>query len=185
MKTADHLFLGKALSDKYMKSCSVLSKKAFILGNIFPDINFFTYLRGVVSRGKVRGHNYESSEKCSRKLTQKIRNKNRFSFLGYFKLGELVHYITDAFTFPHNDCFGKNLKKHMEYEEKLHTAFSKSALIIYNYLPEKLSLFERIARLHAEYLPRAGTYLWDIEHIYRAVQITMNTVFIKYQRGTL
>lgn len=71
----------------------------------------------------------------------------------------------------------------MEYEEKLHTAFSKSALIIYNYLPEKLSLFERIARLHAEYLPRAGTYLWDIEHIYRAVQITMNTVFIKYQRG--
>ena len=80
MKTADHLFLGKALSDKYMKSCSVLSKKAFILGNIFPDINFFTYLRGVVSRGKVRGHNYESSEKCIRKLTQKIRNKNRFSF---------------------------------------------------------------------------------------------------------
>lgn len=185
MKTADHLFLGKSLSDAYMKSRSAFFRNAFILGNIFPDINLFTYLRGAVTRGKIRGHNYESSEKYIRKLTEKIHNKNRFNFWEYFRLGELVHYITDAFTFPHNECFGNSLKKHIEYEENLHKAFSKSGLITCNHLLEKLSLYERIAGLHAEYLQKAGTYLWDIEHIYKAVQITMNSVFMKYQRGTL
>lgn len=50
---------------------------------------------------------------------------------------------------------------------------------------EKISLYERIAGLHAEYLQRVGTYLWDIEHIYQAVQITMNHYFMRYQSGTL
>ena len=70
MKTADHLFLGKALSDKYMKSCSVLSKKAFILGNIFPCIFNLWSLPAIAEEWKsavlISGLLYGSGTSCCR-----------------------------------------------------------------------------------------------------------------------
>lgn len=40
-----------------------------------------------------------------------------------YLLGKLIHYIADAFTFPHNNVFKRNLVQHCKYENKLHQAY--------------------------------------------------------------
>ena len=47
-----------------------------------------------------------------------------------YLLGKLIHYIADAFTFPHNNVFKGNLVQHCKYENKLHQAYLNGERII-------------------------------------------------------
>lgn len=122
MQTKDHKLLADFLIANTTRNIHLLYKKAFIIGNVEPDVNLFTYLRGIFQEKKVRGHNYENILPIIKKEFRYLKNKKKFGIKEYYILGKLMHYIADIFTFPHNKLFNGSLLEHAKYEKNLHTA---------------------------------------------------------------
>ncbi len=187
MKTKDHFILGNNLAANYLNSISSVYRKAFILGNIFPDINVFSYLRGTFSHKKISGHSFECSADCIKKLTDNLHNIKKFSISDYFNLGKLIHYTADAFTFAHNNCFYGNLISHIQYEEKLHSEFQKlneqnkkHAFVFYL---NNQDLWTKFSLLHSSYLQGTGSCLWDLKHISMAARMTMDILILSQKKN--
>lgn len=85
-------------------------RKEFILGNIMPDINLFTYLRG---------HTYKASIDMLYNNTKSLIDNKVWNRKSFYNLGIILHYVADYFTFPHNANFTGTLKEHCAYERKL------------------------------------------------------------------
>ena len=86
-----------------------------------PCYNPFTYLHGSLKTEKFRGHNFDNARKCFVCLIHKIETEEMTEIKRCYLLGKLIHYVADAFTFPHNNVFKGNLVQHCKYENKLHT----------------------------------------------------------------
>jgi len=187
MKTSDHLLIGRYLNLQYLASKPDLYRKAFIIGGIFPDINVFSYFRGLLSTGRIRGHNYKNAENYIRRLSDKLSKSSEYSLFDYLRLGELLHYITDAFTFAHNERFDGDLKKHIEYEKRLHLIFNnfreRNIPFKHTFSVNGSSLFKCISVIHQNYISNANKLIWDIENICTAVHITMNMLVDSKNKG--
>lgn len=212
MKIADHLSLGRLLVSRNFECASKVCKKLFMFGNIYPDINVTSYLRGTFAHGEVRGHNFEHSLKRIKKLIKKLcKDKGRsrkFGFRKVFRLGELVHYTADAFTLPHNKCFKGDLKAHVAYEKRLHSFFE----MVQNANPKgkllgmcadsgkngssvstsaktgetHFDLLSEFIDLHDSYIEAEienHDYALDIKYILSSIQLVVNRVFEFYGCG--
>lgn len=124
MQTKDHRKLAELLAAEMGENVPYCYKRAFILGNIEPDINLFTYLHGLAWGEKLHGHNYENILQVMRRLFDSVQRQEKIGIRRYYHLGKLTHYVTDAFTFPHNRVFHGNLREHCRYESELHENFS-------------------------------------------------------------
>lgn len=124
METKSHVILAKYLLEQIPELDSVKYQKVFILGCIEPDFNMFSYLKGSLKCQKFRGHNYNSSSNYSAHALEKLQSKRHWGLLEYYRLGKLMHYLSDAFTYPHNDNFRGTLREHRAYEARLHMCFT-------------------------------------------------------------
>lgn len=179
MKTEDHLFLGRYLSREFLNSKPVLYRNMFIIGGVLPDINLFSYFRGIITTGKFKGHNYENAEKYIRRSSQKLYERCKYNLLDWLRLGKIIHYTADAFTFVHNNNFKGDLKEHIEYEKRLHLIFLKYFKEVQNvpqvYRTYNTSApFEYISELHRKYTEKDGEFINDIQNIYTVTLTTMN-----------
>lgn len=123
MRGKSHRRLGEHLAQVHMEQLPQRYIQAFLIGCVEPDKNPATYLKGSLRSAWLRGHNWESSQRYITKLIRRLEQKDRFNLLDYYSLGKLVHYTTDAFTFAHNNSFGRNLQEHRQYEAKLQNFF--------------------------------------------------------------
>lgn len=123
LKTKSHRLLGEYLIDNCRSPGGWTDEKAFLWGCVQPDYNILTYLKGSRSVQPLRGHNYKNAEPCILRTIAQLQRKTRWGMGEYYSLGKLIHYISDAFTYPHNAHYGKSLSGHLRYEEKLHTSF--------------------------------------------------------------
>ncbi len=89
-------------------------KKAFYVGSIMPDCkpSFLTKRHEI-------NETFALVEKGIRKLTEGYESPKELSTLYFEKLGEVVHYIADYFTFPHNKEYPGSMKQHCIYEGQL------------------------------------------------------------------
>ncbi|MCH5267232.1 MAG: zinc dependent phospholipase C family protein [Lachnospiraceae bacterium] len=89
-------------------------KKAFYVGSILPDCkpSFLT------KRHEISG-TFDLVEYGIEKLTKGYKNMEDLSTLYFTRLGEVMHYIADYFTFPHNKEYPGNIKEHCIYEGEL------------------------------------------------------------------
>lgn len=175
MKTIDHMILGKCLVDKHLRNAKRKQQKAFLMGCIVPDINPFTYLKGSIKYQKFQGHNYPNSKKAIKRYMDMLSFSQFYSCKDYYRLGKLIHYIADAFTFPHNMQFQDTLKMHVAYEEELHTAFVNIRMMgnfqediteTYN----KHDLFEYFIKTHQEYLKNRSSMQDDLHYITKMLE---------------
>ena len=90
-------------------------KKAFYVGSILPDCkpSFLT------KRHEING-TFDLVEKGIEKLTRGYQNIEELSTAYFTRLGEVMHYIADYFTFPHNREYDGTMKEHCIYEERIH-----------------------------------------------------------------
>lgn len=89
-------------------------RKAFYVGSILPDCkpSFLT------KRHEITG-TFDLVERGIEKLTKGYHDIGDLS-TGYFtKLGEVIHYVADYFTFPHNKEYTGSMKEHCTYEGQL------------------------------------------------------------------
>ena len=103
-------------------------RRAFLFGCIEPDINLFSHL-DLTKREKkphFHGHNHPYLDQRITRLACKLhRQQTKSSPLYFFRLGVLLHYLADSFTFAHNMNFHGNFRAHNAYENALHDYFLK------------------------------------------------------------
>ncbi len=89
-------------------------KKAFYVGSVMPDIkpSFF-------AKRHEMNETFARVEKRIYQLTKGYRSFDELSTMYFVKLGEVVHYIADYFTYPHNEEYTGTMTQHCIYEGEL------------------------------------------------------------------
>lgn len=89
-------------------------RKAFYVGSILPDCkpSFLTKRHEITET-------FNLVENGIQKLTRGYTDIEDLSTMYFTKLGEVIHYIADYFTFPHNKEYSGNIRQHCIYEGKL------------------------------------------------------------------
>lgn len=120
MQAEDHKNLGFFLVRNHLSQITKWEQKLFLTGCVLPDRLPFTYLKGSMHHQKFRGHNYRNSLDMVQKYIGRLNSGSLLAASFYLKLGILMHYAADAYTFPHNEQFQGDLRQHIRYEEDLH-----------------------------------------------------------------
>ena len=153
MTTKSHYYFGLFLLQYEIHFCTKLEQYAFLFGCVEPDFNVTTYLKRASHGQRLRGHNYPNMLQTVRRLFQKLQNWETERFLFYYRMGKLTHYLTDAFTRPHNLEFSGSLRAHIKYENELENEFLES--LSNPYLPDKVleckELYHYFLEKHQEY----------------------------------
>lgn len=114
MRKKSHISLAKYIVNSLEEQDMMKHKKAFYLGSILPDCkpSFLTERHEMeVTFPKVQE---EMRILIEKRIDSQINTR-----VFYRSLGEIIHYIADYFTFPHNPHYPGSLKDHCAYEEKL------------------------------------------------------------------
>ena len=170
METKDHFALSKLLARRMFLNNS--KTFAFILGNVLPDLNPFSYLVGS-NAAELKGHSYDSRRHL---MGQAYSSGFRDTFAGWFRAGEMMHYLADSFTRPHNKEFRYSLKEHIKYERRLHLVFSNCLRT--NQISRHIKSCSGICRfepwlenLHRQYILSSSTPESDCRYILHSALI--------------
>ena len=143
--------------------------KAFCLGSILPDIkpSFLT-----------KKHEYFGTfEEIQGKMKALIDNdpKESKERVYWRRFGEVMHYMADYFTFPHNTNFTGNLYEHNKYEKHLKNhlkryiesgAADRMVILPVNFGSFR-ELVEYIGNAHERYLLKERNIAEDVQYILR------------------
>ena len=127
MRNKSHALMGQILLHEYLADLPAVHGKVFLLGCTEPDKNPATYIKGSLRSRWMRGHNYSNANRYIMRLARRLDQKERFSPWDCYRLGKLIHYCQDAFTFAHDERFPKDLKAHRQYEVRLQNYFLDQA----------------------------------------------------------
>lgn len=116
MNYNSHRMVASFLSCTFLRHSRTVHKKLFYIGCIIPDKNPATYLKGSFRHKLFHGHHWHNASDYIEKLSNTLEKRDHFRTLDYYTLGKLIHYIADAFTYPHNSHFLGNLAEHKNYE---------------------------------------------------------------------
>ena len=115
------------------------------LGSLLPDLLVFTY---------VGGHTWDSTRDKTARRMLRLEETGRESCLSYLRLGYILHYVEDYFTYPHNSWYPGTLAEHGIYELSL-TAYARrqGAADADDIQPLRSAqaLMDRLAEAHGEY----------------------------------
>ena len=113
VRKKSHILLARYLADQMPANESLQShRKAFCLGNILPDIQ----PSFVTKRHEYFG-TFDEVQGKIRRLVQSGAGYNDRVF--WRRSGEVMHYIADYFTFPHNKTCDGTFYQHNTYEKHL------------------------------------------------------------------
>ena len=116
MDSVSHIRVANLLMDYVEQTCGVtFDQSGFIYGNLKPDLTG-TYLTKRHNPSIMMDEVMEKIRAFTRKYTIGRTNGRELSV----DLGEICHYMTDFFTYPHNDdIYEHNLLAHYVYEKRV------------------------------------------------------------------
>lgn len=168
MRTVDHIILARLIQDRYMKNIPKKFRRAFYFGCIEPDYNPFSYLHGFFRNFNLYGHNFNNVQYFIKSLFIRLNNSEKRNCLFFFRLGLLIHYVTDSFTHAHSSVFSGSLKEHQMYEQRLHLLFKRLAENHLIYFSENLlpcGDIGYVSRLYKIYIKSDVSVLNDLKFI--------------------
>lgn len=114
MRKKSHISLARYIVNDVQVKELFEHRKAFYLGSILPDCkpSFLT------TKHEFSG-TFDMVQDRIVELTENVERLNKNARAYMRELGEVIHYIADYFTFPHNNTYEGNLKDHCVYEEDL------------------------------------------------------------------
>lgn len=185
MRKKSHISLARYIAQDMDFPTLNRHRKAFYLGSILPDCqpSFLT-----------RRHEFQGTFDMVRERIQELSQNSELMLdhgRAYMRrLGEIIHYIADYFTFPHNRIYPGSLKDHCIYEKELKfrlRAYVKSgeafrARIDAQKFQTAEAICAFIRKAHEEYLTLKHGIEEDCEFIVRVchqvVQAILNLVNI-------
>lgn len=180
LKTHSHKQLASYLVEQYISDAPRRHVCAFKLGCIEPDKNYLTYVKGSIKYQWLRGHNWGNTNRYMARVSRKLERKDHFNLLDFYKLGKLIHYIADAFTFAHNPSFDTNLKKHRSYEGRLESYLPwQISNYTHNATDYDMTLMEVIRCYHNEYVQKPKSIHTDASFSIIVCSTILDLLFIK------
>ena len=126
MRTLTHYRLAQTLLP--LLPLEKTARRSFLLGCVEPDVNVFSHI-DLARHNKLphlHGHNHPYLDKRIDRLAKKLTARPAsITPLYAFRLGVLLHYLADAFTFAHNLNFHGDFEAHNAYENAFHRYFCK------------------------------------------------------------
>lgn len=116
MDSVSHIRVANLLLDYVEQTCGVtFDQSGFVYGNLKPDLTG-TYLTKRHNPSIMMDEVMEKIRAFTEKYTIGPVNSRELSV----DLGEICHYITDFFTYPHNDdIYDRSLFAHYVYEKRV------------------------------------------------------------------
>lgn len=113
-----------------------VKRKCFLFGNILPDcLPTFIYVR----------HNIDKTLKKVEKLLEELTKLDTNTYRFWIKLGCIMHYTADYFTYPHTRIFNEGFLKHNSYEKILKNKFKEH--------------IEHISQCHIKFLKNSEDFI--------------------------
>lgn len=193
MIAKDHYMLGGFLAQHMIKNSSPLANHLFVIGCVFPDQNPMTYLRGLCMGHPLKTHFLFLSYPEILRLCNKLENRKKLYIWDYYTLGVLLHYVADAFTFPHNEHYKGSMLEHAGYEfTQLHNTFEQylnSELDVEIYSTSNMQNIEStFSKLHDSYMQTEPSAACDSKYICEACAVICARILEKeavpYIRGS-
>lgn len=167
MRTTDHLALGVFLVKEANDAALSRHSRAFLIGSVEPDYNIASYVRDTVKRREISRHGADQAFPYAAKCMAAFEKHGLSGFGGYFMLGTMLHFVADAFTYPHNAFWSDSMAAHITYERALHGAFlnelkarSSKGLAAAPQYP-----LEYFSKAHDEYSKEGGSIQTDCRYI--------------------
>lgn len=130
---------------------------------------------------RCNGHDLPVIDKKIARLFHKLTlfPGQKRGMLFFFRLGVLIHYLTDAFTFAHNPTFGGDLSDHVEYEDRFHDYFVErfQAERTPTACLGQTATFD-FAALHAEYRAEPCAFATDYDYIQAATLSVLSALHV-------
>jgi len=191
MDSVSHVRVAHLLLDYVRQTCGVsFDQSGFVYGNLKPDLTG-TYLTKRHYPSLMMDEVMEKIRVFVEKYKIGVVNGRELSV----DLGEICHYITDFFTFPHNDdIYTHNLLAHYVYEKRI-------ALVIRRRMTEARfeewastiippmevdALIARVGKMHDEYRAAGRKHCIndDLVHICRATaMVVLSIISIVYEQA--
>jgi len=100
------------------------------------------------------------------RLVRRLKRSHRRNILNFYRLGKLMHYVSDAFTYSHNPGFGGQIKGHHYYEKNLADCFRSQPFRDAALPKGKSDSAERIfLDAHRQYTETAAGLSTDLDYI--------------------
>lgn len=176
MRRLSHLHLGRFLAERHMPNAPKRYIRAFLIGCTEPDKNPTTYLKGSIRSQWLRGHNWDNAQRFMGRITRRLEKKKRLYLIDYYTMGKLVHYTADAFTYCHNDAFGKNLQHHRQYETDLQHYFLEYLQRHRPQCTEVPSIMDAIRAFHRAYSRQPGNVVKDAHYALSACNLIVSNL---------
>ena len=190
MDSVSHVRVANLLLDYVEQTCGVtFDQSGFVYGNLKPDLTG-TYLTKRHNPSIMMDEVMDKIRAFTEKYTIGPANGRELSV----DLGEICHYMTDFFTYPHNDdIYERNLLAHYLYEKRV-------ALVIRRRMTEDKfeqwaspiippvtvdALIARIGSMHDAYraADRRHGINDDLVHICRATaMVVLSIISIVYEQ---
>ncbi len=170
LRKKSHISLAKYIVEDMHVPELEAHRKAFYLGSILPDCK-----PSFLTKRHEFGATFDLVTDEIRRLSERegVEKSNLRAYMRH--LGEVIHYLADYFTFPHNSTYDGNLKDHCFYEKELKfqlrdyvrsgEAFRDRIEAWRFTTPEAIVNFIRNA--HREYLSRKRNVQEDCRYIVR------------------
>ena len=179
MRKKSHISLARYIAQDMQVPVMTHHRKAFYLGSILPDCK-----PSFLSTKHEFNGTFLKVKQDIRALVENLElyENNQRAFMRH--LGEVIHYLADYFTFPHNTIYPGNLKDHCIYEGEM-------KLYLRQYLldgraraeqkaPVKLASLEQlyafIQRTHDEYLQMKHSIEEDCRYIVNLCYQVVTTI---------
>jgi hypothetical protein len=100
-------------------------------------------------------------------LVKRLRRSHRRNVLNFYRLGKLMHYVSDAFTYTHNPEFGGRVKGHHNYEVNLNKNFQNGfhGTVFPLLNRESVSAEAIFFELHRQYSETDAGLFTDLDYI--------------------
>lgn len=175
MRKKDHIILAKYIIEKTNFRELRMYSGSFQFGSILPDLKLYTY---------AAGHTYEASLEVIQKKLYDIIDSGFIGAREVRKIGEIIHYVADFFTFPHNTIFSGNMKEHCRYEKEMRVSFkhyikdsaNQDARIRRSASMEG-ELFETLKIQHSSYLDNRVSIYDDFSYITSMALYITQTIY--------
>ena len=114
MRKKSHIILALQICQKLNNKNIIKHPYIFCFGNILPDC-----VPTFLTTPHRKEMTFEKVQHKIKRFIDKNKAKDGCSYRSTIQLGEIVHYIADYFTFPHNDNYTGSLVDHCHYENAL------------------------------------------------------------------
>lgn len=179
MKKKSHLSLASYIIDGLQNEDLIKYRKSFLLGSVLPDC-----IPSFVTRRHTIEDTFEIFREELTAITEAYDWTRGITREFCRRLGVVIHYLADYFTFPHNSIFKGSMKEHITYEFALMDYFKKYlnsgetdvCLSSFSGLFTVDSICNFLKQAHTEYLQVAKKIATDTEYIVAMTVYIVRTV---------